>query len=144
MNVSEVMSANVDLADPSMSLHDAAVKMRDDDVGGLPVGENDRLIGMITDRDIAVRGVAEDGGARADVRSCMSDRVYYCFDDHSLGEAGRMMAELQVHRLPVLNHDKRLVGIVSLADLARAGDEGAEAAKEAVIGISEPGRAPRR
>ncbi|MFP3943609.1 MAG: CBS domain-containing protein [Alphaproteobacteria bacterium] len=145
MNISEIMSPEVDLADPNMSLHAAAIKMRDDHVGSLPVGENDRLIGMITDRDIAVRGVAgHEHPENTAVRSCMSEHVFYCFDDQPLAEAGKMMAEHQVHRLPVLNRDKRLVGIVALADLARAGEEGAQAAGTALAGICEPTREPRR
>ncbi|MFW6027665.1 MAG: CBS domain-containing protein [bacterium] len=145
MQISEVMTSHVDLADPNMSLRDAAVKMRDNHVGSLPVGENDRLIGMITDRDIAVRGLAgHEHPANTAVRTCMSEHVFYCFDDQSLIDAGLAMAEHQVHRLPVLNRDKRLVGIVALADLARAGEEGAEAARTAVVGISEPTGAPRQ
>ena len=145
MHISEIMSQKVDIADPNMSLRHAAKKMREDNVGSLPVGENDRLIGMITDRDIVMRGLAahEHAGNTA-VRTCMSEHVYYCFDDQSLAEAGEIMAEHQVHRLPVLNHDKRLVGIVALADLARAGDEGAQAAVTALAGISEPTQEPRR
>jgi len=145
MQVQEVMHKQVDLVDPNTMIRDAAKKMRDDKVGALPVGENDRLVGMVTDRDIIVRAIAEEQGlGTTAVRQCMSEGVFYCFEDASLDEAGRLMAEHQVHRLPVLNHDKRMVGILALADLARAGDEGAEAAKKAVTGISEPTDAPRR
>jgi CBS-domain-containing membrane protein len=80
--------------------------------GPLPVGENDRLIGMVTDRDIAVRAVAEGKPASAKVRDVMSEKVFYCFDDNDVAESARLMSEHQVRRLPVLNRDKRLVGIV--------------------------------
>lgn len=145
MNVAEVMTPHVDLADPNTKIVNAARKMREDDVGALPVGENDRLIGMVTDRDIAMRGVAAEGaGGNIAVREVMSERVFYCFDDEPVERAGELMAEHQVHRLPVLNRDKRLVGIVSLADLARSGHEGERASIKALKGISEPTGVPRR
>ncbi|UUP18146.1 CBS domain-containing protein [Nitratireductor thuwali] len=145
MNVAEVMTPQVDLADPNTKIVNAARKMREDDVGALPVGENDRLIGMVTDRDIAMRGVAAEGASgNIAVREVMSERVFYCFDDEPVERAGELMAEHQVHRLPVLNRDKRLVGIVSLADLARSGDEGERASIKALKGISEPTGVPRR
>jgi CBS domain-containing protein len=142
MQISEVMTRSVDLVDPNTRIKDAAVRMRDDNIGALPVGENDRLVGMVTDRDIAVRAVA-DGRApnQTSVRDVMSEKVFYCFDDNDLIEAARLMAKHQVHRLPVLNREKRLVGIVALADLARASDE---AARAAVRGISQPTDVPRR
>jgi IMP dehydrogenase len=139
MRVSEAMTRDVKVADPNQSLHDVARIMADDDVGSLPVGENDRLVGMITDRDIAVRAVAQ--GMSPDdttVREIMSDEVRYCFDDQDLDEVARNMGDIQLHRLPVVNHDKRLVGILSLADIANVG--GPEPAGEAVHGISEPQR----
>lgn len=145
MNVAEVMTPNVDLADPNMKVRDAAVLMRRDDVGALPVGENDRLVGMVTDRDLALRGIAGDRPSEnTAVREVMSDGIFYCFDDQSLDEAGQIMAEHQVHRLPVVNRDKRLVGVVALADLARSGSEGEHAALSAMKGIAEPTGQPRR
>lgn len=142
MQVNEVMTRSVDLVDPNMRIKDAAVRMRDDNIGALPVGENDRLVGMVTDRDIAVRAVAANRSpGKTAVRDVMSEKIFYCFDDNDLTEAARLMAKHQVHRLPVLNRDKRLVGIVALADLARVSDE---AAKEAVRGISEPTSLSRR
>jgi CBS domain-containing protein len=142
MQVSEVMTRSVDVVSPNMQIKDAAVRMREDNIGALPVGENDRLVGMVTDRDIAMRAVAENRSpSRTAVRDVMSEKVFYCFDDNDLMEAARLMAKHQVHRLPVLNRDKRLVGIVALADLARASDQ---AAKEAVCGISKPTDVPRR
>ena len=105
------------------------------DAGVLPVGENDRLVGMITDRDIAIRAVAEGMGPQTKVREVMSREVKYCFEDEDLDDVTDNMGELQLRRLPVLNREKRLVGIVSLGDVAvgHAAD-----ASEALQGISEP------
>jgi CBS domain-containing protein len=142
MNISEIMTRDPELIDPNASIRDAAQRMRSENVGALPVGENDRLIGMVTDRDIVVRGVAEERMAgTTSVRDVMSEKIFYCFDDNDLEAAAQCMAEHQVRRLPVLNRDKRLVGIVSLADIARAGDEQAE--KTALEGVSEPSDEPR-
>lgn len=144
MQVANVMSPSVDLADPNMELGEVATKMRQDDIGALPVGENDRLVGMVTDRDIIMRCIAEqrpsDGTT---VRDVMSQGIFYCFEDQTLEEAAKVMAEHQVHRLPVLNRDKRLVGIVALADLAR-GPDGRDAAMEALTGICQATGQPRR
>jgi CBS domain-containing protein len=118
MLISEVMTRDVKLASPSDSLQRAAKLMEDDDFGSLPVGENDRLVGMLSDRDIVIRGVAHGLSPMATVREVMSDEVKYIFDDETVEDAARMMAKLQVRRLPVLNRDKRLVGIVSLGDVA--------------------------
>jgi CBS domain-containing protein len=142
MKVSEAMTLEVDIIDPNAAVREAAQRMRDANVGALPVGENDRLIGMVTDRDIVVRAVAENRqGGTTSVRDVMSERVYYCFQDDDLERAAQIMAEHQVRRLPVLNRDKRLVGIVALADLARIP---AEAAHKALEGISERSDQPRR
>lgn len=139
MRVSEAMTRDVKIANPNQSLHDVARIMADDDVGSLPVGENDRLVGMITDRDIAVRAVAEGKSPdRTTVREVMSREVKYCFDDQDIAEVARNMGDIQVHRLPVVDHDKRLVGIIALADIANAA--GPEPAGDAVLGISEPQR----
>jgi len=118
MQVRDVMSTPVDLIDPSTSLSQAAHIMRDDDVGAIPIGENDRLVGMLTDRDIVIRGLAEDKEAKTtQVRDVMSSGVLYCFDDQPVEEAATLMSEQQVRRLAVVNRDKRLVGIVSLGDV---------------------------
>jgi CBS domain-containing protein len=120
--------------------------MRDKHIGSLPVvlaGENDRVVGMVTDRDIVVRAVAENRlPSNAAVSSVMSEGVYYCFEDDSLEDAARIMAEHQVRRVPVLNRDQRLVGIVSLGDLARRGVKEAEVM--AIEGVSQPSDRPRR
>jgi CBS domain-containing protein len=143
MKVSEIMSRSVDLSAPTMTVREVAQRMKANDIGALPVGENDRLVGMITDRDIAVRVVAEGKDPTScTVREAMSEGIYYCSEDSSVEDAARIMAEHQVHRLPVVNQDKRMVGIVATADIARAGVGSAE--KRAMEGISEPSGQPRR
>jgi CBS domain-containing protein len=136
MLVRDCMTKKVELAAPGMSLRHAAQKMRDGDYGFLPVGENDRLVGMITDRDIAVRAVAEGKDPKSTrVREVMSDKVLYCFDDQTTEEVAENMGLNQVRRLPVLNRQKRLVGILALGDLADPKRD-AEHAKDALCGIS--------
>jgi CBS domain-containing protein len=110
--------------------------MADLDVGGLPVAQDDRLVGMVTDRDLAVRGLAEDCGPESKVRQVMTPDVKYCFFDQDIEEIAANMADIQVRRLPVLDHDKRLVGILSLCDIAVSDDP--EPAMEALSGISRP------
>jgi CBS domain-containing protein len=111
--------------------------MVDVDAGILPVGENDRLVGMITDRDIAVRGIAEGKGPKAKVRDVMTAEVKYCFEDEEADDVLRNMGEIKVRRLPVLNREKRLVGIVSLSDLPYGGDK--PKAADAFHRITKPG-----
>lgn len=143
MKIADIMTRDPDVIDPNAMIREAAKRMRDDNVGALPVGENDRLIGMVTDRDIAMRAVAEDRmPSQTAVRDVMSERVFYCFEDDDLEAAAKCMAEHQVRRVPILNRDKRLVGIVALADLARSGDE--ECESTALEGVSEPSNEPRR
>jgi CBS domain-containing protein len=141
MNVQEIMSRDVELIDPNCTICEAARLMRDDNVGALPVGENDRLVGMVTDRDIVMRAIADERPAGStSVRDVMSGRIYYCFEDDDIDEAADIMAKHQVRRLAVLNRDKRLVGIVALADLGRGGHD---AAKKALKNISQPSDQPR-
>lgn len=136
MNVSECMSRNVFVCSPEESIQSAAKSMKEHDTGVLPVGENDRLIGMITDRDIAVRAVAEGRGPETTIRDAMSQEVHYCFEDEALDEVATQMSDLKVRRLPVLNREKRLVGIVSLGDLSQGlGTRSADALSR----ISQPG-----
>jgi CBS domain-containing protein len=126
MLVSDVMTRRAECIRSTNSLQEAARKMKSLDVGPLPVcGENDRLVGIITDRDITVRGVAEACDPRTTtVKDVMTPDIVYCFEDQDVQEAARLMQENQVRRLIVLNRDKRLVGIVSLGDLAvETGDE---------------------
>jgi CBS domain-containing protein len=134
MKISEIMTHEVETVSPNETLQDAAKRMASLDAGALPVGENDQLIGMITDRDIAVRGVARGKGPEAKVRDVMTDEVKYCFDDQDVNEIASNMAEIQVRRLPVVNRSKRLVGIISLADLSQTRGAG-----HALRGISQPG-----
>jgi CBS domain-containing protein len=138
MNVSERMTRDVEVAEPNQSIVDAARLMADLDVGVLPVGENDRLVGMITDRDIVVRGLANGRGLDTPIREVMSAEIRYCYEDQSLEEVARNMSDIQVRRLPVLNRDKRLVGIISLGDIA-TGEAPTSKSGEALSGISRPG-----
>jgi CBS domain-containing protein len=131
------MTSDVTCVRPDANLRDAAQKMRDLDVGSLPVCDNDRLVGMITDRDIAIRAVA-DGCEPEETRvhQVMSEGVSYCFEDDDLEDAERIMKDKQIRRLVVLNHDKRLTGILALGDIAVCGDE--ESVGETLEEISEP------
>ena len=137
MRVSEAMSHDVRVANPDQTIRDAARMMSEIDAGVLPVGENDRLVGMITDRDIAVRAVAQDKPPSTKVRDVMSREVLYCYDDQDLDEVAVNMGDEQVRRMPVVNRDKRLVGIISLGDLAQTAN--AKTAGRAVADISSPG-----
>lgn len=138
MNIRDIMTTQVELVGPDTSLAQAAQKMRDADIGALPVGENDRLVGVVTDRDITIRAVAEGRDPNTTpVRDALSGHALYVFDDQSTEDAARMMADRQVRRLPVLNRGKRLVGIVALADLAREGGNDSLTA-HAAKGVSRP------
>ena len=138
MKVREAMTQDVRLVKPDQPISEAARLMAELDIGALPVQENDRLVGMITDRDIAVRAVANGRGPDTRVADVMSREVKYCFEDQSIDEVTQNMGELRIRRLPVLTRDKRLIGILSLGDLAI--DESArDEAGEALGGISRPG-----
>jgi CBS domain-containing protein len=117
MLAKECMTKNVKLGEPSMSLADAAKMMKEGDFGILPISDHDRLVGMITDRDIAVRGIAE---GKSIVGEVMTSKVLYCFDDQDVEDVIKNLGENQVRRLPVLNRQKRLVGILSLGNLAQS------------------------
>ena len=123
--VKDVMTKGAECVAPSTSLREAASKMKALDVGPLPVCEGDHLVGMITDRDITVRATAEAlPPGLGQVRDVMTPDIVYCFEDQDVQEAAKLMKEHQIRRLVVLNPDKRLVGIVSLGDLAvETGDE---------------------
>jgi CBS domain-containing protein len=137
MRVSEAMSRDVRVANPGQTIRDVAKIMAEIDAGSMPVGENDRLVGMITDRDIAIRAVALGKGPDTPVREVMSQEVKYVFDDEDLEHVAENMADIQVRRLPVVNREKRLVGIVSLGDIAQKEDK--KTAGETVRGVSKPG-----
>jgi len=122
MRVAEVMSRNVQLASPDDSLQDVAKRMVSDDIGFMPVGENDRLVGTITDRDIVARAVAQGRDGKCKVRDVMSNDVKFCYDDEEMDHVIQTLGDLQLRRLPVVNREKRLVGVVALADAARKTD----------------------
>jgi CBS domain-containing protein len=137
MKVGEIMTRDVLIASPGQKLRDVAAEMEKHDIGIMPVGENDRLVGMITDRDIAVRGISHGLGPDAPVRDVMSGEVKYVFEDEDIADLAQNMADEQIRRMPVLNHDKRLVGIISLGDLAVSQD--GHASELALSGICQTG-----
>ena len=137
MKIRECMSSDVVVTNPRQTIAEAARMMSECDAGVLPVGESDRLVGMITDRDIVIRAVAKNLGPTTTVRDVMSnDQVLYCFEDDDVADVAENLAEQQVRRLPVLNREKRLVGIVSLGDIAK---QAKRQAGTAVAGITRPG-----
>jgi CBS domain-containing protein len=137
MKVNECMTRDVKIVSPDETIQQAGELMASIDAGILPVGEKDRLVGMITDRDIAVRGVARGKGPDAKIRDVMTSDVKYCFEDQDVGEVTRNMGEIQVRRLPVLNRDKRLIGIIALGDVAL--DRDGNGTEQALRKISQPG-----
>ena len=119
MKIAEVMTRDVELTDPNATIEQAAKAMAEEDVGFLPVGEHDRMIGMITDRDIAIRAVAKGHDPKkTKVRQVMTARVLYCFEDEDADKAAESMSRERIRRLPVVNRGKRLVGVVSLGYIA--------------------------
>jgi|SRR5438128_1998639 len=143
MHIHDVMTLGVECIPPTATIQEAARKMRDLDVGSLPICDKNRLVGMLTDRDIATRALADGQDPRkAPVRECMTPDVIWCFEDQDVTEACDLMKENQIRRLAVLNRDKQLVGIVSLGDLAcETHDE--ELAGATLEAVSEPAE-PRR
>jgi CBS domain-containing protein len=136
MKVSECMSDGVELCSPDDDIRSVARTMREIDAGCMPVGENDRLVGMITDRDIAIRAVAEGMGPETKVRQVMSSSPRWCYEDEEIEDVSDQMAEFKIRRLPVLNRQKRLVGMISLGDVSLA--DGMSSGR-ALHEISEPG-----
>ena len=139
MKIREAMTLDVCLTSPDQTIRDAAQVMRQIDAGALPVEQDERLVGVITDRDIAVRAVAEGKSPDTKVRDVMSREVLYCYEDEDLDKVIRNMGAVKVRRLPVLNRDKRLVGIISFGDLAR--HHNATMEEKALRELSEPGGA---
>jgi CBS domain-containing protein len=138
MNVSEIMTTDFEMIDATSSLTEAAEKMKSLNVGFLPVREGTRLAGLLTDRDIVIRGLAEglDPGS-TQVKDIISSEVVYCYDDDSMEDAARLMEDNQIRRLIVVNHDQTPVGILSIGDIAvKSGQE--ELAGEILERISEP------
>ena len=137
MKISEVMTRDVQTIRPDQSAQDAARFMLKSEAGSIPVTDGDRLVGMITDRDIAVRGVAKGYGPDTPVRELMSDDVICARVGDSIEDVASRMSEAQVRRLPVIDEDEKLCGIVSLGDLSRESDN--QTAAQALEGVSQPG-----
>ena len=137
MKISEVMTRNVQTVTPDQTAREAASFMLGADAGSIPVTDGDKLIGMITDRDIAVRGVASGRGTDTPVRDLMSDGVICAHESDDVSDVASKMADAQVRRLPVIDDDERLCGIVSLGDLSR--ETKGEQATQALEGVSQPG-----
>ncbi|HLW57394.1 MAG TPA: CBS domain-containing protein [Bacteriovoracaceae bacterium] len=137
MLAKECMTKDVELGSPNMSLTEAAKKMKEGDFGMLPVREGDRLVGMITDRDIAIRAVAEGKDPnKVQVGEVMTSKVLYCFEDQNVHDVIKNLGQNKVRRLPVLNRDKRLVGILSLGNIVHS-DADANVVDEALQQISQ-------
>ena len=137
MKVSEVMTRDVQTVRPDQPVQQAATFMLNANAGSVPVTEGDRLVGMITDRDIAVRAVAKGYGPDTPVRDVMTNDMICARESDDVADAASKMSEAQVRRLPVIDSDERLCGIVSLGDLAREADN--DCAGEALEGVSQPG-----
>ncbi len=135
MKVKDVMHKGAEWVTPETAVSDIAQRMRDLDIGAIPVGENDRLIGMVTDRDIACRGVANgQDSASLTARDVMSKGIFYCNDSEDLEDALRIMEQKQVRRLPVINDKKRMVGMLSIGDVGDAASH--ELTGEVVAAVS--------
>ncbi len=138
MKIADVMTAEVDVVKPDQTIQQAASFMLRSDAGSIPVCDGEKLVGMVTDRDIAVRAIAEGMGPDTPVRETMSDEVLYCYDDDDVEDVAAKMSENQVRRMPVVSReDNRLVGIVSLGDISRSNEH--EIAALALDGITDPG-----
>jgi CBS domain-containing protein len=143
MQIKEVMTRDVEVIRPDDSIQEAARKMKDLDVGAIPVCDGERLVGMITDRDITIRATAE-GRDPSDTtaQETMTSEIYYCFENQNIEDAALLMMEKQIRRLPILDDNKKLVGIVSLGDVAEdiEDNEIAGATLEEISRPSEPDR----
>lgn len=134
--VREMMTPDVRIAQQDQTIAEAAKIMADADIGCLPVNDGDRLVGMITDRDIVVRGLALGLDAKTPVRELMSRDIKYCYADEDVSKVAQNMAELGVRRLPVIDRDKRLVGMMSMSNVAYGGDT--RSANEMLRGVASP------
>lgn len=137
MKISEVMTTEVETVSADQTAREAASFMLRANAGSIPVCEGDRVVGMITDRDIAVRGIAEGRGPDTPVRDLMSDGIVCAREDDDTTDVAARMSSEQVRRLPVVDENDRLVGIVSLGDLSREGPD--QAAAMALEGVTQPG-----
>ncbi len=136
MKVKDAMHKGVEWVEPTMSLVEIAAKMLSSDIGAIPIGENDRLIGMVTDRDIVIRGVAKGAAISGlTARDVMTKGIVYCRDDEELDDALRIMEQKKLRRLPVLDENKRMVGMLSLGDLSHAASH--ELTGELAAAVSE-------
>ena len=137
--IKDVMTPNCEWVAPDASLQQCAQKMKELDCGFMPVGENDKMIGMVTDRDITCRAVADNMAPSTQVRDVMTQKTYYCYDDMEAKEVCDNMSEIKVRRLPVVNRDKRLVGVVSMGDLAQYAEmqETGETLKDITAGLQQ-------
>lgn len=134
--IREVMTPDIVMARPEQTIADAARLMLESDIGSVPVSDGDRLIGMLTDRDIAIRATAKNLPCDTPVAEVMTREIRYCYDDQDVGEVARNMADLGVRRLPVVNRDKRIVGFVALSNIAQSNSE---SAREALLaGVATP------
>jgi len=138
MQIRDIMSRDVQVLSPDASLVDAARCMRQYDIGSIPVAQDDHLIGMVTDRDIVVRCVAEGHAESATVREAMTQKIRYCYDDQEVGDIAHNMSEEKIRRLPVVDRSKRLVGIVSLGDIAKSDEHAAGEAMEEIAEAPPP------
>jgi CBS domain-containing protein len=121
MKVHEIMHEGVTWVDPNTSISALARMMRDEDIGSIPIGENDRLVGMVTDRDIVCKGLANGKDVTSlTARDVMSGPIVYCSANEDVEDAARIMEEHAIRRLPVLNEKKRMVGMLSVGDIADA------------------------
>ncbi|MCB1475397.1 MAG: CBS domain-containing protein [Hyphomicrobiaceae bacterium] len=136
MKVCDAMTKDVKIVSPNHTVQDAAEIMAKIDAGVVPVGDIDKLVGMLTDRDIAIRAIARGKGPDCKVGDVMTKDVTYCYEDETIDEVSANLGSHQIRRIPVLNRDNRLVGILSLGDLALKDDD---SAGEALAGISRPG-----
>jgi CBS domain-containing protein len=137
MKISDVMTRDVRTVRPDQTAREAASFMLSEDAGSMPVSDGDRLVGMITDRDIAVRGVAKGYGPDTPISELMSSDVICAREEDDVEEVAAKMGKAQVRRMPVIDSDQRLCGIVSLGDLARESD--GQSANQALEGVSQPG-----
>jgi CBS domain-containing protein len=136
MKVADCMTLDVRIASPTQTLQQVAQIMADVDAGVLPVADGDRLVGMITDRDITIRAVAKGFGPDALVKEVMTTEVLYTYEDENVQDVLRNMGDIKVRRLPVVNRDKRLVGIISLSDMCSGGEQ---PSNDALREIAKPG-----
>ncbi|MBA4150495.1 MAG: CBS domain-containing protein [Verrucomicrobia bacterium] len=138
MKISDILTKDPQVTSPDATICEAARKMKEHDIGMLPVCDGERLVGSLTDRDLAIRAIAEGCDPfNTKVRDVMTPKVYYCFEDSDVEDAAVIMENEQVRRLPVLNSQKRLIGIISIGDLAvRSGDE--QLLEEVMERVCEP------